>query len=69
MDREALLKLCADSYEQGVADALGVTVQLIKELRPAIMPLEGMGAGKTTQEWFDILAAAINEKLKEKNNG
>ena len=30
-------------------------LQRIKELRPAIKPLDGMGRGKTTDEWFDIL--------------
>ena len=40
-----------------------VLLQAIKELRPAIMPLEGMGRGKTTQEWFDILVQDIEEKL------
>ena len=39
------------------------TLQLIKELRPAIKPLEGMGKGKTTDEWFDILVKDIKEKL------
>ena len=38
-------------------------LQLIKELRPAIKPLEGMGKGKTTSEWFDILVKDIEEKL------
>jgi hypothetical protein len=38
-------------------------LQLIKELRPAIKPLEGMGRGKTTDEWFDILVKDIEEKL------
>jgi hypothetical protein len=38
-------------------------LQLIKELRPAIKPLEGMGKGKTTDEWFDILVKDIKEKL------
>ena len=38
-------------------------LQLIKELRPAIKPLAGMGKGKTTSEWFDILAQDIEEKL------
>jgi len=70
MDREALLKLCADSYEQGVADALGVTVQLIKELRPAIGPMAVMGKSKTTQEWFDIVINEIErlQTAKEKRN-
>jgi hypothetical protein len=36
-------------------------LQLIKELRPAIMPLEGIGRGKATQEWFDILVKHIQE--------
>lgn len=40
-----------------------VFLQLIKELRPAIMPLEGMGKGKSTHEWFDILVKDIEEKL------
>jgi flagellar biosynthesis/type III secretory pathway protein FliH len=44
-------------------DTISEVLQLIKELRPAIKPLEGMGKGKTTQEWFDILAGAIKEKL------
>ena len=39
----------------------GVFLQLIKEIRPAIKPLEGIGKGKTTHEWFDILVAAIEE--------
>jgi hypothetical protein len=38
------------------------TLQLIKELRPSIKPLEGMGKGKTTDEWFDILVKDIEEK-------
>ena len=38
-------------------------LQLIKELRPAIKPLEGMGKGKTTNQWFDILVQDIEEKL------
>jgi DNA-binding HxlR family transcriptional regulator len=44
-------------------DVIGEVLQLIKELRPAIKPLEGMGKGKTTQEWFDILTETIKEKL------
>jgi hypothetical protein len=40
-----------------------VFLQLIKELRPAIKPLEGLGKGKTTEEWFDILVKDIEEKL------
>ena len=38
-------------------------LQLIKELRSAIKPLDGMGKGKTTNEWFDILVKDIEEKL------
>ena len=45
-------------------DAIGEVLQLIKELRPAIKPLEGMGKGKTTQEWFDILVKHIEEMKK-----
>jgi len=37
-------------------------LQLIKELRPAVLPLEGMGRGKATQEWFDILVKHIEER-------
>jgi len=61
--KEALTKLLTDSYDQGVKDGLELILQLIKELRPAIKPLEGMGKGKTTQEWFDILTETIKEKL------
>jgi len=39
-------------------------LQLIKELRPAVLPLEGMGRGKATQEWFDILVKHIEEMKK-----
>ena len=45
-------------------DVIGEVLQLIKELRPAIMPLEGMGRGKATQEWFDILVKDIEEMKK-----
>jgi hypothetical protein len=45
-------------------DTINEVLQLIKELRPAIMPLEGMGRGKATQEWFDILAKHIEEMKK-----
>jgi hypothetical protein len=38
-------------------------LQLIKELRPAISPMDGMGKGKTTHEWFDILVKNIEEKI------
>jgi len=62
--KEALAKLLIESYDQGVKDALESIVQTIKELRPAIMPLEGMGRGKATHEWFDILAKHIQEMKK-----
>jgi len=45
-------------------DTINEVLQLIKELRPAIMPLEGMGRGKATHEWFDILAKHIEEMKK-----
>jgi hypothetical protein len=61
--KEELTKLLTDSYDQGVKDGLGVVLQLIKELRPAIKPLDGMGKGITTQDWFDILTETIKEKL------
>jgi hypothetical protein len=57
-----LIKACTDAYDQGIKDGLEVVVQIIKEMRPAIRPLEIMGKGKTTEEWFDTLAAAIKEK-------
>jgi hypothetical protein len=61
--KEELTKALTDSYDQGVKDGLGVVLQLIKELRPAIKPLDGMGKGITTQDWFDILTETIKEKL------
>jgi uncharacterized protein (DUF885 family) len=62
--RAAITKELIKSYDDGVRDALESVVQAIKELRPAIMPLEGMGRGKTTQEWFDILVKNIEEMKK-----
>ena len=62
--KEELTKLLADSYDQGVKDALESVIQAIKELRPAIMPLENMGRGKDTQAWFDILVEGIREMKK-----
>ena len=62
--KEELKKLLIESYDQGTKDALEAVVQAIKELRPAIMPLEGMGRGKATQEWFDLLVKQI-EEMKE----
>ena len=63
--KEELTKLLMESYDRGVADGLTTVMQLIKELRPVILPIEGMGSGKSTQEWFDILV----ETIKEKQNG
>jgi len=62
--KEELAKLLIESYDAGVRDALESVIQVIKELRPAIMPLEGMGRGKATQEWFDILVKHIEEMKK-----
>lgn len=59
--RAAVTKELIKSYDDGVRDALESVIQVIKELRPAIMPLEGMGRGKATQEWFDILVKHIEE--------
>jgi hypothetical protein len=61
--KEELTKLIMESYDRGVADGLNTVVQLIKELRPAIKPLDSMGRGKSTQEWFDILVKNIEEKI------
>jgi len=61
--KDELTKLVMESYDQGVKDGFQAILQIIKELRPAIKPLEGMGKGKTTHEWFDILVAAIEEKI------
>jgi len=58
-----LTKLLMESYDRGVTDGLNTVVQLIKELRPAIKPLDSMGRGKSTQEWFDILVKDIEEKI------
>jgi uncharacterized protein (DUF2164 family) len=55
-----LTKLVMESYDQGVKDGLQTILQLIRELRPAILPIEG----KSTQEWFDILVETIKEKNK-----
>jgi len=42
-------------------DVIDEVLQRIKELRPAVMPLESMGRGKATHEWFDILVKDIEE--------
>jgi len=57
-------KKAAQPAQEPVARIL----QIIKELRPAIKPMEGMGKGKTTDEWFDILVKEIEQVFKEKNN-
>jgi hypothetical protein len=61
--KEMMTKACTDAYDQGVKDGLEVALQLIKELRPAIRPLDILGKQMTTEEWFDNLAAAIKEKI------
>ena len=61
--KEEITKLLMESYDQGVKDGLETILQIIKELRPAINPMEGLGKGKTTHEWFDILVEAIKEKI------
>jgi thiamine kinase-like enzyme len=58
------LKKRLDVLNASRNDTINEVLQLIKELRPAIMPLEGMGRGKATQEWFDILAKHIEEMKK-----
>lgn len=62
--RAAVTKELMKSYDDGVRDALESVIEVIKELRPAIKPLEVMGKGKTTQEWFDILVKHIEEMKK-----
>ena len=61
--KEEVTKLLMESYDRGVKDGLQTSLQIIKELRPAISPMEGLGKGKTTHEWFDILVEAIEEKI------
>ena len=62
--RAAVTKELIKSYDDGVRDALESIIQAIKELRPAVMPLESMGRGKATHEWFDILVKDIEEMKK-----
>lgn len=47
------------SPQQSAQEPVVRVLQIIKELRPAIKPMEGMGKGKTTDEWFDILVKEI----------
>jgi len=53
--------MAINPYRDQVIDEV---LQRIKELRPAVMPLESMGRGKATQEWFDILVEGI-EGMKQ----
>jgi len=63
--RAALASDLYDSgYKDGMNDTINEVLQRIKELRPAVMPLESMGRGKATQEWFDILVKDIEEMKK-----
>jgi hypothetical protein len=52
-------KVMAEFEAQPAQEPVARVLQIIKELRPAIKPMEGMGKGKTTEEWFDILAKEI----------
>jgi hypothetical protein len=36
-------------------------LQIIKEMRPAIVAMNRHGMGKTTEAWFDVLAKYIEE--------
>ena len=53
--------VATNPYRDFVIDEV---LQRIKELRPAVMPLESMGRGKATHEWFDILVKDIEEMKK-----
>ena len=56
-----------DGKSQQRQETVARVLQIIKELRPAIKPLEVIGKGKTTNEWFDILVKEIEQTFKEKN--
>jgi hypothetical protein len=45
--------------DESAQEPVARVLQIIKELRPAIKPMEGMGKGKTTADWFDILVKEI----------
>ena len=60
-------KAAQDKLAQPAQETVARVLQIIKELRPAIKPLEFMGKGKTTDEWFDILVKEIEQAFKEKN--
>ena len=64
-DHEHAITAIKAALAQPAQEPVARVLQIIKELRPAIKPLEGMGKGKTTEEWFDVLEQA----LKEMNNG
>ena len=38
-------------------------LQIIKELRPAIVAMNRHGMGKTAEEWFDVLVKHIEENV------
>ena len=48
--------------DKAVFNEREAVVQLIKELRPAIRPLEVMGKPMTTEEWFDVLVEDIRAR-------
>ena len=56
-----------DACKKPAQEPVARVLQIIKELRPAIRPLEVMGKGKTTDEWFDTLVKEIEQAFKEKN--
>ena len=56
--RQAEMALRRELETQPAQEPVAHILQFIKELRPAIGPMAGMGKSKTTQEWFDIV---INE--------
>jgi len=57
--RQAEMALRRELEAQPAQEPVARVLQIIKELRPAIKPMEGMGKGKTTDEWFDILVKEI----------
>jgi hypothetical protein len=54
--------------DESAQEPVARVLQIIKELRPAIKPMEGMGKGKTTAEWFDILVKEI-ERIQPAQEG
>jgi hypothetical protein len=57
--RHAIQAALAQPAQEPAQEPVARVLQIIKELRPAIKPMEGMGKGKTTDEWFDILVKEI----------